>query len=34
MSNEFEDRNIVEQEESQGDIEFTQEEEREMYIGL
>jgi hypothetical protein len=33
MSNEFEERNIVEQQESEGAIEFSQVEEREMYIG-
>jgi hypothetical protein len=33
MSNESEERNIVEQQESQGSIEFTQVNEREMYIG-
>jgi hypothetical protein len=34
MSNEYEETNIIEfKQESQGVIEFTQEEEREMYIG-
>ena len=34
MPNESEERNIVEQKETQGSIEFTQAEEREIYIGL
>ena len=34
MPNEFEETNIVEVQESQGAIEITQAEEREMYIGL
>jgi hypothetical protein len=33
IPNEFEETNIVEVQESQGAIEITQEEEREMYIG-
>ena len=33
MSNEFEETNIVEVQESQGAIEISQAEEREMYIG-